>query len=112
MKTISIWGEGVAGKVHLEIQKIQATGCATSSLRGAKTEAVADENKAFNSTCSGDIQASLRFNLTAAGKGAVNDLPFPVAAGEVGCARVFICVTWLGGVGGLLLEKKKRTISF
>mmetsp|Transcript_6309 Transcript_6309/g.13170 ORF Transcript_6309/g.13170 Transcript_6309/m.13170 type:complete len:95 (-) Transcript_6309:225-509(-) len=27
MKTISIWGEGVAGKVHLEIESIGAVGC-------------------------------------------------------------------------------------
>jgi len=83
MKTISVWGEGVAGKVHLEIQKIQATGCASSSLRGGKkTVEFVSKKKPFNSTCSGDVQANLRFNLTAAGKSAVNDLPFPVAAGE------------------------------
>lgn len=87
MKTISIWGEGVAGKVHLEIQKIQATGCASSSLRGGKkTVEFVPKKKPFNSTCSGDVQTNLRFNLTAAGKNAVNDLPFPVAAGEV-CSR-------------------------
>lgn len=28
MKTIAIWAEGVAGKVHLEIKSISATGCA------------------------------------------------------------------------------------
>lgn len=27
MKTISVWAEGVAGKVHLEIKTISATGC-------------------------------------------------------------------------------------
>ena len=27
MKTISVWGEGVAGKVHLEIESIKAIGC-------------------------------------------------------------------------------------
>ncbi|CAB9523768.1 expressed unknown protein [Seminavis robusta] len=27
MKTISIWAEGVAGKVHLEVKSISATGC-------------------------------------------------------------------------------------
>ena len=27
IKTVSIWGEGVAGKVHLEIKSLRATGC-------------------------------------------------------------------------------------
>merc|ERR1712127_149583 len=42
IKTISIWGEGVGGVVHLEIEKIGATGCVApakaatkSALRGA-----------------------------------------------------------------------------
>lgn len=31
LKTISIWGEGVAGRVHLEIQSISAVGCAADT---------------------------------------------------------------------------------
>merc|ERR1719421_1908440 len=27
MKTMTFWGEGVKGKVHLEIKSVQATGC-------------------------------------------------------------------------------------
>lgn len=30
MKTMSVWGEGVGGKVHLEIKSIAATGCTAS----------------------------------------------------------------------------------
>lgn len=32
MKTISIWGEGVAGKLHLEIESISATGCSADNM--------------------------------------------------------------------------------
>lgn len=31
MKTIKMWGEGVAGKVHLEIESIEAIGCSNNS---------------------------------------------------------------------------------
>lgn len=37
MKAIQIWGEGVAGKVHLEIESIAASGCSDSSKIQAKT---------------------------------------------------------------------------
>ena len=37
MKTISIWGEGVAGKVHLEIETVKAIGC--SGTNGMTREA-------------------------------------------------------------------------
>jgi len=33
MKTISVWGEGVKGKVHLEIKSIQATGCTSGEVK-------------------------------------------------------------------------------
>lgn len=32
MKTISLWGEGVAGKVHLEIESISAIGCSGEAV--------------------------------------------------------------------------------
>ena len=31
IKTISLWGEGVAGKVHLEIESIKAIGCSSTN---------------------------------------------------------------------------------
>ena len=41
MKTMSLWGEGVAGRVHLEIESIEATGCSPQPvLRIANTAKV------------------------------------------------------------------------
>merc|ERR1712037_890167 len=34
--TISIWGEGVAGKVHLEVASISATGCGSGPSPAGK----------------------------------------------------------------------------
>lgn len=31
VKTLSVWAEGIAGKVHLEIEKISATGCSAAA---------------------------------------------------------------------------------
>ncbi|KAK3287171.1 hypothetical protein CYMTET_5301 [Cymbomonas tetramitiformis] len=73
VKTISIWGEGVAGKVHLEIQKLTATGCGASSV-------ALESRSSYNNTCSGPVQKALRYNMTASS--AVQDFPFPVADGE------------------------------
>ena len=39
MKTISIWGEGVAGKVQLEIESIKATNCSEASSIGKTASA-------------------------------------------------------------------------
>ena len=41
VKTISLWGEGVAGRVHLEIESIQATGCSKSN--SSFSSLIADE---------------------------------------------------------------------
>jgi len=38
MKTISIWAQGVAGKVHLEVESISATGCGSSTNTSALIE--------------------------------------------------------------------------
>eukprot|EP00567_Pseudictyota_dubia_P013707 CAMPEP_0197457552 /NCGR_PEP_ID=MMETSP1175-20131217/46408_1 /TAXON_ID=1003142 /ORGANISM="Triceratium dubium, Strain CCMP147" /LENGTH=344 /DNA_ID=CAMNT_0042991953 /DNA_START=107 /DNA_END=1141 /DNA_ORIENTATION=+ len=32
MQTIQLWGEGVAGKVHLEVESIAASGCSSSAI--------------------------------------------------------------------------------
>jgi hypothetical protein len=40
MKTITIWGEGVKGKVHLEIRQIAATQCDTAISRKVMHEAM------------------------------------------------------------------------
>lgn len=38
MKTISIWAQGVEGKVHLEVESISATGCGSSTDTSALVE--------------------------------------------------------------------------
>lgn len=35
MKQVTIWGQGVAGKVHLEVESISATGCGSSANKSA-----------------------------------------------------------------------------
>lgn len=39
LNTMSVWAEGVKGKVHLEIRSIQASGCQRKPLQGAIVEA-------------------------------------------------------------------------
>ena len=74
--TISIWGEGVAGKVHLEIASISATGCGTgpSPPAGKKNIVQLAEGDKDLSTLVAALKAG---NLTSAlsGKG-----PFTVFA--------------------------------
>jgi hypothetical protein len=47
MKTISLWGEGVDGKVHLEIESIKAIGCSNGGVIGHAT--AADVQRFFSS---------------------------------------------------------------
>ena len=34
IRTVQIWGEGVAGKVHLEVKSLRATGCGSGPAPG------------------------------------------------------------------------------
>jgi len=51
MKTISLWGEGVAGKVHLEIESIKAVGCSSSIALAREARA-----KSIEGTSNGNDQ--------------------------------------------------------
>jgi len=72
MKTMSIWAEGVAGYVHLEVKSISATGCSEGDV------GIIQPN--YNNTCSQTIQDRLRYNLS--NTNAAEDLPFPLPPGE------------------------------
>jgi len=72
MKTISIWAEGVAGYVHLEVKSIAATGCNGGDLGLIQPN--------YNNTCSQPIQHRLRYNLS--NTDAIKDFPFPLHPGE------------------------------
>ena len=48
MKTISIWGEGVAGNIHLEIDSIKAIGCSNATID--KDSFMQDSSSSYNST--------------------------------------------------------------
>lgn len=50
MKTISLWGEGIAGKVHLEIESISATGCSFSSVNDISDSASANSHRGISTT--------------------------------------------------------------
>jgi hypothetical protein len=76
MKTISVWGEGVAGDVHLEISEIAATGC-TTSFNDAGIKAA---DSSISSTCSQPIQPNLRYNIS--NTQGVKSFPFPLPATE------------------------------
>jgi len=73
MRTLSLWGEGVAGDVHLEVKSIEATGCE------AMVEELGAEPSSTNS-CSGPIQANLRYNLSHTN--AAQGWALPVPPGE------------------------------
>jgi len=66
---LGFWTEGVEGKFHLEIQWV-----------GAAKMARASANPGWNSTCSGSIQSSLKYNIS--GRSADSTLPFGGAPGE------------------------------
>jgi len=72
--TISIWGEGVAGKVHLEVASISATGCGSGPSPASKNIVQLAEGDKDLSTLVAALKAG---NLTSAlsGKG-----PFTVFA--------------------------------
>lgn len=48
MKTISLWGEGVAGKVHLEIDSIKATGCSGKGITRETNTGASDSSNNSN----------------------------------------------------------------
>merc|ERR1711871_582566 len=83
MRTIQLWGEGVAGDVYMEVKRFYASGCATSksstkSVSNTKSSAKPSKVVAFNSTCvGGGVQPKLRFNLTN-NSSALASFPFPL----------------------------------
>ena len=79
IKTFSIWAEGVAGDVHLEIKSVGATGCTASSLKQEKLF-LRGSNDPFNNTCSGPVQSNLRYNISKTS--AIADFPFPLPQSE------------------------------
>eukprot|EP00656_Telonema_subtile_P011972 TRINITY_DN15_c0_g1_i10.p2 TRINITY_DN15_c0_g1~~TRINITY_DN15_c0_g1_i10.p2 ORF type:complete len:335 (-),score=69.71 TRINITY_DN15_c0_g1_i10:73-1077(-) len=72
MKTLSVWGEGKGGAVHLEIKQIRASGCSPALVAAAAP--------IFNSTCKGPIQDNLRYNIS--NTDASKDWSLPVPPGE------------------------------
>ena len=81
--TMSVWGEGVAGKVHLEIQRIAATGCAASRAElaaGLAATALGGQNRVGKDTCAAPVQGTLRY--IGRPPTYVPDLPLPLAQGE------------------------------
>jgi len=78
LKTVSIWAEGVAGQVHLEIKSIGATGCDETGQLQQQISLLSGDG--FNSSCSGPVQGDLRYNMSHSQ--AIEDFPFPVAPGE------------------------------
>lgn len=87
LKTVQIWAEGVAGKVHLEIKSIGATGCegrssTTMMLVGTqqRLQLSALGMGGFKSSCSAPVQSELRYNMSHSN--AVEDFAFPLLSGE------------------------------
>ena len=80
--TLSVWAEGVAGKVHLEIKQIAATNCAAKAPAAAAegVASFAGAGRQGKDTCAGPVQDTLRY----IGKSPtyVPDLPLPLAKGE------------------------------
>jgi len=79
--TLSVWAEGVAGKVHLDIKRIAATGCAAKApAAAAEIAPFAGAGRQGKDTCAGPVQDTLRY----IGKPPtyVPDLPLPLAKGE------------------------------
>merc|ERR1712023_570273 len=73
MRTIQLWGEGVAGDVYMEGKRFYASGCANTKSSAKPSKVVA-----FNSTCvGGGVQPKLRFNLTN-NSAALASFPFPL----------------------------------
>mmetsp|Transcript_10584 Transcript_10584/g.20052 ORF Transcript_10584/g.20052 Transcript_10584/m.20052 type:complete len:386 (+) Transcript_10584:30-1187(+) len=66
---VEVWAEGVAGKIHLEIESISA-----SPSTGLTTPPPAPQN-----TCAGTVQANLRFGISGRTEATV---PVPVDQGE------------------------------
>jgi len=75
IKRIEVWGEGVLGKVNLEIQSISAS---TSSLPSLSVH-VASRPDRKDDTCSGPVQGNLRYNISSR---ITPDVPVPVGATE------------------------------
>lgn len=63
IKRLEIWAEGVAGKVHLEVQEISVHGASTAMVEPLTMEVPARPPKQFD-TCSGPVQADLRYNIS------------------------------------------------
>eukprot|EP00939_MAST-03C_sp_MAST-3C-sp1_P005389 g5389.t1 len=85
METLSIWAEGIAGDVHLEIKSIGASGCDDASLL-ARTKTLvftttsSPPPPSFNNSCSGPIQSNLLYNMS--NTQAYEDFPFPLGPSE------------------------------
>merc|ERR1719253_1557396 len=72
MRTMSIWAEGVAGKIHLEVKSIHAAGCSSSA---SLVQVLPEET-----SCSGSVQPALRYNVSKTE--AWQEWAFPVPPGE------------------------------
>ena len=80
IKTFSIWAEGVAGDVHLEIKSVGATGCSSKQQKSLLRGAIALGQDVFNNTCSSAVQSNLRYNISKTS--AIADFPFPLPQSE------------------------------
>jgi peptide methionine sulfoxide reductase MsrB len=66
IKRLELWAEGVSGKVHLEVQSISAESASDQGLLLMQSARVSPSTRppAPYDTCSGAVQAGLRFNIS------------------------------------------------
>lgn len=97
IQAMGIWGEGKAGKVHLEIKSIVAEGPSSSSVLSSSGSVSAPSPSASSSLtrppskydlCSDGVQSNLKYNISSLGPDA---LTAPVAVGLNESLATAIC---------------------
>ena len=98
IQALGFWGEGKAGKVHLEIKSIVAEGPSSQFRLRAPSEDVKDSSVSFvpptarpaakYDLCSSGVQNNLRYNISSLGPDA---LTAPVAVGLNESLATAIC---------------------
>lgn len=73
IERVEVWAEGVAGKAHLEVQSISAS--STTEV----AHSIGSRPPARYESCSGPVQANLRFNISGRTE---PDIPVPVSPTE------------------------------
>jgi peptide methionine sulfoxide reductase MsrB len=66
IQALGFWGEGVEGKLHLEIKSVSAD-TSSSTITTSTTSTISTAPPAQYNTCKGPIQKNLRYNVSSLG---------------------------------------------